>query len=237
MNPAFDFTPRPRDHPWIRSVGFGGNFDIQNDSRNRPLTREWQLTALELDFHSGDRVEIELTPTYERLEEDFEISDGVILPAAATYRFTRYSIDLSTSDQRVIAVSPQIAFGDFFSGARREYSLEVDLRPRRGLRVSFEAEHNVLDLAEGSFSTNVLSAQANTQFSPWISLANNLQYDDVSRLLGWQMRFRWIQRPGNDFYFVYTHNWREFDRLDGPGRRFDTLDNRAATKLIYTLRF
>ena len=81
--------------------------------------------------------------------------------------------------------------------------------PRRGIALTFEAEHNVLDLAEGSFTTDVFRMRANTQFSPWISLANNLQYDTVSRLLGWQMRVRWIRRPGNDLYLVYTHNWRE----------------------------
>ena len=49
------------------------------------------------------------------------------------------------------------------------------------------------------------------------------------------MRLRWIRRPGNDLYFVYTHNWREV--LDCGPRRMATLDNRLATKLVYTLRF
>jgi hypothetical protein len=68
-----------------------------------------------------------------------------------------------------------------------------------------------------------------------MSLANNLQYDTISRLLGWQVRFRWIHRPGNDLYIVYTHNWR--DVFEAQRRRLSTLDNRLATKLVYTLRF
>jgi hypothetical protein len=98
-----------------------------------------------------------------------------------------------------------------------------------------EAERNLLELAEGSFTADVYRLDANTQFSPWISLANNLQYDTVSRLLGWQLRFRWIQRPGNDLYIVYTHNWHE--RFEVGRVRLTTLDNRLATKLVYTLRF
>jgi hypothetical protein len=70
------------------------------------------------------------------------------------------------------------------------------------------------------------------QFSPWVSLANNIQYDTVSQLLGWQMRFRWIVRPGNDFFFVYTQNWS-----DSFDNRFRSIDNRAVTKAVYTLRF
>jgi hypothetical protein len=112
--------------------------------------------------------------------------------------------------------------------------VEVGVRPRRGVAPELEAEHNVLDFARQRFETDVFRARVNTQFSPWISVANNLQYDSVSRLLGWQMRFRWITRPGNDLYFVYTHNWREI--VDAGARRLRTLDNRLATKLMYTLR-
>jgi hypothetical protein len=66
-------------------------------------------------------------------------------------------------------------------------------------------------------------------------LVNNVQYDSVSRLLGWQARYRWIVRPGNDVFLVYTHNWVD-DRLD-PNERFRTLDRRGAAKVVYTRRF
>jgi len=55
----------------------------------------------------------------------------------------------------------------------------------------------------------------------------------VSRVMGWQSRFRWIVRPGNDLYVVYTHNWLEDPSLD----RFVSLDRRAASKVLYTQRF
>ena len=69
-------------------------------------------------------------------------------------------------------------------------------------------------------------------FRPWISLVNNVQYDSVSRILGWQSRFRWVLRPGNDLHFVYAQNW-----FDDPVSGGHTLDRTAATKLVYTHRF
>ena len=57
---------------------------------------------------------------------------------------------------------------------------------------------------------------------------NRIQYDSLSQGLGWQMRFRWITRPGDDLFIVYTHNWVE--------RAFETLDRRAAVKVVRTLR-
>jgi hypothetical protein len=175
-------------------------------------------------------------PTYERLEEDFDIFDGIILPAGQTYRFTRHEIQGSMSDRYPVAIGGQINLGRFFSGRNREHAINVRVRPRSGIALRFEVEYNTLELAEGSFDTTLLRALANTQFSPWMSLENNLQYDSVTRSMGWQTRFRWIQRPGNDLFFVYTHNWRDFEGPDGR-MSFRTLDNKAATKLVYTLRF
>ena len=55
----------------------------------------------------------------------------------------------------------------------------------------------------------------------------------ISPRITLQSRFRWILRPGSDFYIVYTHNW-----LDDPlQNRLHTLDRRAASKVMYTHRF
>ena len=72
-----------------------------------------------------------------------------------------------------------------------------------------------------------------TQFSPFVTVVNNVQYDTQSAVVGWQSRFRWILKPGTDIYIVYTHNWRDDVVLD----RFATQDRRIATKLLYTYRF
>ena len=74
---------------------------------------------------------------------------------------------------------------------------------------------------------------ADSQFSPFMAVVNNIQYDTVSRVMGWQSRYRWIVRPGNDLYLVYTHNW-----LDDPvARRFASIDRKFASKVLYTHRF
>ncbi len=235
LAPSAEYSWRTRDHPWLRALGWEAELEFINDPHNRPLSREFSFSPLEVNFHDGSRVAVEIQPQYERLEEGFEIHDDIVLPAGAVYRFTSYQLQASTADHRMVNVQSNISIGRFFSGDRREYSVEMGVRPRRGVALTVEAEHNVLALAEGSFDTDVFRVRADTQFSPWLSVANNLQYDNVSGLLGWQMRFRWIRRPGNDLYLVYTHNWREV--LETGFRRLMMLDNRLATKVVYTLRF
>jgi len=92
---------------------------------------------------------------------------------------------------------------------------------------------NRVRLPEGHFTTRLYRIVAETQFSPFIGFANNIQYDSQSAVLGWQSRFRWIVTPGNDLYVVYMHNWIDDALLD----RFSTLDNRLASKVLYTYRF
>jgi hypothetical protein len=233
-NPEVGYTWRFGAHPWLQSLQVEIDWDVLYDMDNRRVVETKQLKPLTVVFADGSEFVYEVHPTYERLERDFEISDGVTLPAGASYNFTRHEIGGSMSDRYPVSVGAEMTRGTFFSGSNDEYQIDISVRPRPGLSLEFEGQRNVLRLAEGDFATTVVRATANTQVSPWLSLQNNLQYDDVSRSLGWQMRFRWIQRPGNDVFFVYTQNWQEFDRPDGRG--FDTLDGRAAAKIVYTLR-
>jgi uncharacterized protein DUF5916 len=233
-NPELRYNPRPRNHPWIRRLGFGGDLDFYTDIRNRPVTRELNFTITRVELHSGDNVEVNVIPTYERLEEDFEIASGIVLSAGSQYSFTRYRVSAQTANKRVLAVRPRFEWGDFLSGTRTERVLELGVRPRPGVTVNLAYEWNSLDLAEGGFETRLYRLIADTQFSPFMYLVNNVQYDTVSRVLGWQSRFRWILTPGNDIFVVYTHNW--IDPAE-PSAGFRTLDRRAATKAVYTKRF
>ena len=231
-NPRLAYSPRPRNHPWIRHFSFVADLEFQTDLDNDLFTRNFDFQVFRLQTHSGDNFEINVTPSYERLEENFGISNGVVLPAGAEYHFTRFQISGQTANRRLIAVRPEVEFGNFFSGTRLDYSLDVTLRARTGVIVYLEAEWNRVNLPEGKFQSFVFELTPEIQFSPWIALVNSFQYDNDSRILGWQGRFRWIMKPGNDFYFVYTHNW-----LDDPVLGFTTQNRRAATKVIYTHRF
>jgi hypothetical protein len=62
---------------------------------------------------------------------------------------------------------------------------------------------------------------------------NYLQYDDVSRELGINTRFRWEISPGNIIYLVYTKNWvRQWD----PTSRFVPMEERGVFKIQLSVR-
>jgi hypothetical protein len=234
-NPEAAYTWHFPATPLIRSQQVNVDPEFIFDRNNRLVTRTLEINPLMLSFDDGSAFQVQISPTYDRLERAFEIVDDVELPAGTDYSFTRYEVTGETARQRPLSAGATIGFGGFYSGHRREFVTNVQVRPRAGVSIQLEAERNILDLAEGNFTTDVFRIVANTQFSPRASLANNLQYDSVSRSIGWQARFRWIQRPGNDLFVVYTHNWQEFS--GEAERAWRWLDNRLATKLVYTLRF
>ncbi len=225
--------PRPQNHRYIRRTEYDANLEVVTDLQNQLLERLLNLTVFGVQFHSQDNFALEVDPSFVRLERPFTIVPGITMPAGSEYDFTRFAIRGQTANRRVLALNGRFETGAFYSGHRDQTVLGLTVRARPGYIVSLNGEWNQVDLAEGSFTSNVYRATADTQFTPFMALVNILQYDTMSRVLGWQARYRWILTPGNDLYVVYTHNW-----VDDPLRdRFGTLDRRAASKVLYTHRF
>jgi hypothetical protein len=230
--PEFNWAPRFENHRWFRGVQLSAEADINTTLDNHVVDRNIQLTPMELEFHSGDSVEFQLFKQTENLDEDFEISDGVILPVGSSYDWLRYQIVYDGAEHRMLSGRVEYSFGDFWNGARKELNLDLTIRPRPGISVHLASEFNDVTLPQGSFTTKLYRLDARTQFSPFMSLSNNVQYDSESGAVGWQLRFRWIQKPGNDVFFIWTQNWQ-----DEIGRGFGALDRRGVAKIVRTIRF
>ena len=231
-------APRPENHSLIRQYSFGVGGDRITDPANHLLSRSINLSLFRVNTHAGDNIEFRISREYERLDRDFRQPRGeIVLSEGSEYRFTRYRIGWGMSNQRIFALGGSYSWGNYFSGTRREFAPRLGIRPQVGLVVNLSGQFNRIDLAEGSFSTSLLQADINKQFRPWISLASNLQYDTLSRIIGWQARFRWIVKPGNDIYFVYTQNWQDKPGDIGEESRIETIDRKAASKIVFTHRF
>jgi hypothetical protein len=245
INPHLRFTPRLVRHRLIRSFSFEQNTVFVMSLHNELITRELDLTPFQVELHSGDSFRIGIVPTAERLEADFRIHEGTLLPKGSSYDFTRYLVELRSALRRKLVLQSQYEWGSFFSGERQGLQLTTIVRPRPGISLSVEGEWNDVKLPEGHFSTRLLRSVVSAQPSPWVSFVNNLQYDTVSRTLGWQLRFRWISRPGDDVYVVYTHNWMDDDPTTLAAstiaryepRRFQTLDRQVTVKILRSYRF
>ncbi len=230
---AVEFGPRPAKNKYIRQVTVGAGVDTLTDLKNDLLKRKIIVQPFQLQFHSQDNFRLSAARSYERLDTPFQITEGITLPLGASYSFNRYRMFVSTANRRRLSVNSSVELGQFYSGTRAERQVNLSVRARPGLFFFLTGQWNNVKLSEGHFTTRLYRVVGETQFSPFIALTNNIQYDSQSSVLGWQSRFRWIVTPGNDLYVVYTHNWRDDPLLD----RLSTLDNRLASKVLYTYRF
>jgi hypothetical protein len=234
LNPELLYTSRPRGHRLLRSIQYGASSNLLFSTiDNGLLNRDFDFTLVNIATHSQDFFQIKVLPTFQRLDNNFAISRGITLPVGSEYDWTRYRFAVATAPRRVVALNQIYEFGGFYNGTRLRIATDVNVRVRPGVIIYTSAEWNRVELDEGRFETRLFRVVPELQFSPWLSWVNNIQYDTQSAVLGWQSRFRWIVKPGSDLYVVYTHNW-----VDNPlENRFDTLDRRAASKVLFTHRF
>ena len=113
----------------------------------------------------------------------------------------------NTATKRPWVVDAAWWWGGFYGGTLRQLELGVTLKPNTHVALSAQAERNDVTLPQGRFYTEILTIRADYNFTPNVSWANLTQYDNESRIAGWQSRFRWILRPGNDLFLVVNRGW------------------------------
>lgn len=239
LEPRIGWSPRP-DIGFIRQLEFSAQYQSLWKLGTGVLEeREWQFQLLQIQFESGDNITFQATNTYEFLDEPFEISDGIDV-LAGEYSNWEYQIRTFTASRRLVSLRGGVNLGGFWDGNRKRFDIDLTLRPTPGLNVTASVERNDVELSGGDFVTNLYRLEGGFDPSPWVGFASQLQYDNVSEIIGLFTRLRWIVRPGNDIYLVYTHNWQDVgDSVlpDPNGGGFRTLSRGATLKLNYTYRF
>ena len=196
------FSPRPRSIEAIRRFVWQGDFDYITDTGGRLETRT-ALAEFRLELENSDQARVEYTNSFEFLPEEFEISDGVILPVGE-YRFQDINFLYSFGAQRPLPSTISFRTGSFFSGDRDALRFNGRVELTRKFSVEPRLSLNWVDLPEGDFDARLASARVNYTFSPRMFLSSFLQYNSRSESFSSSVRFRWEYEPGSDLFVVYS---------------------------------
>jgi hypothetical protein len=180
-------------------------------------------------FRSGDRVEINVNPTGERLAEPFEAPGGVIVPPGS-YHWRRYRLEAGTAQKRRLYTQLTWWFGGFYNGDLDQVQWTGAWNPTSLLTVEFSGERNVGTLPSGRFIQTLIGTRLRVNLSPDLSIASYTQYDTDSDSIGVNTRLRWTFTPAGDVFVVYNHNVRSL--LD----RWQLDTNQLLIKLQYAWR-
>ncbi len=252
LDPALGFIPRPGTR-WLQG---GGSYMPRPSGESWSWVRqfffEFYLTAVgDLDGHteswrvftapfnlrtqSGEHLEANVVPQFERLTEPFEIAPGVIIPPG-DFTFTRYRAEAQSSRHRRWQAGATIWFGEFYNGRLEQYETYLRYASETGqLQLEVAAENAFGHLPAGEFIQRLWQLKAVYAFTPRLLLSSYTQYDSESRNLGLNTRLRWTMHPGNDLYVVWNHDWeRPIGNPSDPTLR--SLSDQVVLKLRWTFR-
>ena len=229
------YQPRPSSgflQGLVRQFFFDVSADYYWDLGGSLETRRLSASPFSLRTESGERIGLSVESTRDILPYDFEVARGVVLPPGP-YDFTSLRLELNTATHRPVAFDGRYGFGEFYSGHYNDLSLGLTVKLRGYASLAVDTNLVRGRLPQGNFNENVYEVKADIFLSPDLGLMNYIQYDSISRLLGWSARLRWQISPGNEIYLVFNKNWeRRFD----PAGRFSPLEERSVLKISLSIR-
>jgi hypothetical protein len=190
------------------------------DGAGRLQTRE-SNGEFAIEFQNADRLSVNLTDTYEFLPRLFAIAPGITLPARG-YQYDNVHVQMNLGQRRILSGYFAIDRGTFYSGDKTSISVSRG-RFNAGSQLSLEPAYtlNVVDLAEGSFTNQLIGSRVTYTMTPMMFTSALLQYNSSTHDVSANVRLRWEYRPGSEFFVVFNE-----DR-DTLAPRFPALANRA----------
>lgn len=226
LDPALGFVPRPgtrfyrlagayQPRPkggflsWVRQFFFELRGELHTDLKGR--TQDWRVFTAPFNARteSGEHLEANWAPEFQRLDAPFEIAPGVVIPPS-DYRFDRFRVEAQSSEHRPWRIGTTVWFGDFYDGRLTQLGNFVTwTEPSGHLALSLEAENAFGYLRAGNFIQRLWQLRGVYAFDPDLSLSSFFQYDSQTRNLGMNTRLRWTVHPGADLFLVWNRGWRE----------------------------
>ncbi len=250
FNPGLSFIPRTNVQNLRSGIEFRPRVDkgpFKNLIRQMffQAYRWWYWTLdgkvlSKLDFfspfnimtESGEHIQFAIKHLYDTVLEDFEIIKGVTIPAAL-FDYIRYRFIFQSAMHRKVSVNSYYEYGDFYDGKLKDFDIGVELLFNEHLNLSSEIRIIRGYVSNGDINKNLLRLKLDLFYSPDLALLNYIQYDDVTKELGANIRLIWRRTPENIIYLVFNKNWVGEDLLE---RRFYPQWDNFIFKIVYNWR-
>jgi len=216
------YSPRPASIQAIRQLTFQTSLGYLTDETTLRREERDLSASFRIEFDNSDLFMLWFQDSYELLQEPFDITSDVTVPAGGyDYRSVLALYDFGS--QRKLSGRVSLRRGSFYDGQRTTVSLSqgrIEILPQLSIEPSISA--NWVDLPEGAFNANVFSTRINYSFTPRTFLSGLVQYSSSDQVFSTNLRFRWEFAPGSELFVVYTDE-RNTDVFD----RFPELVNRG----------
>ena len=227
------FSPRPQSISAIRKFSWEGRLDYFTDRAGVVETRQ-QQGVFGILFENTDQLTATYTRSYEFLDRPFPIAPDVTIPVGG-YNFQDVELSYLLGQQRRLAGRVAVQHGSFFGGTKTTVIFgsggfvggRLELTPQ--LSVEPGLSLNWIDLPEGTFTTELVTARTTYTVTPLMFVSALVQYNSGNNSLGANIRFRWEYQPGSELFVVYN------EQRDTLTPRYPELQNRSVVIKINRL--
>ena len=215
----------------INEIDFDLQTHIDTDLDLMALTEEIELET-EIEFSSGDFLEVSLRRERELFNEEFEIYDDIIIEEG-DYDYWRARAELGTAQSRGVyfSVGTDLGLTDYLDGTRYGAHGRVGWHPSPSISMEIGSNIRWYDLKNGEFETVIVDGSIRFTPTKKLAITTRVQFDTVSDELGINSRVRWMLNPASDVYLVFNQGFRRFDD------RFDRTLTEGVVKAGWTFRF
>jgi len=238
---VFRYRERSKtDHSPIHWVDVGWDSWLVTDVDNKLESGELGLRLLDIANRQDDKLTLRWIASEERLEEEFEIFPGVVIPVGQ-YQFSRGEISLTAKDVHPVSGRVLMSYGQFYAGHRLETDARLIWRLSRLYQLELDWLQSDVRLPEesGDFTSRVLRGRLLVTFNTRVFWDTVLQYDNISNSVGMNSRLHWEVEPGNEIYLIFNHgfNAQVDDDESIDESRLRSTSSEIIGKVEWTFRF
>ena len=185
----------------IRNLTFGSTAEYFQGGNGKVETRTQDLT-LGIQFESNAQVNFTANHTFDRLVNSTRIQ-RIPIPAG-DYGYVDYAASFTTNTTKKISGNGNVNWGEFWNGRRRSSAAGLVLKPNYHLSVTMNYTQNLVKLANGASTANLIGTRFIYGFSPRSFFNAFVQFNGDTHEVSTNIRFNITYRPLSDLYLVYN---------------------------------
>jgi hypothetical protein len=179
-----------------------------------------QPVSLQLRFRSGFSFSTYPLISRDSVSTRWYLPDGRAIEPSL-YKMAGLAVNMKSAVTKTYGYSLTATAGGFYGGSRLLLDPKVSFNVNKHLELTAGYTFTHIDFpGEGGpalkpyYESHLVSFQGSYDFNTHVSLKALIQYDNISKTLASNLRFRFNPKEGTDFYLVYTPvlntNFREF---------------------------
>jgi hypothetical protein len=148
---------------------------------------------------------VEIKYMKEGVEEDFDLSDEVMVPAGV-YEFVALESRIFTPSSKPIAAMIRLEAGGFYDGNIISVEASPILNLSASLQLSGAYEFNIINFPDRdqSLQSHIARVSVLYMYSTKLSASAFVQLNNANEVFIGNFRLRYNPREGNDFYLVFN---------------------------------